>query len=188
MDWEKIKLGGWSALGGAAVLAVVGFNYGGWVTGGTAAAMAKEIAVDAVADRLGKICAAQFNRDSEKNAKLKEMKEKDLVKDTKEKERKEIIKEGKEFKEKDFKDVQEKTREVIGGGIFHTSTEGGDVESRLRNLENMIQQLSHFISGESRPDLYGALYNQAGYGQEDDLEKNSNDAKQSKDSKDMESL
>jgi hypothetical protein len=77
MDWEKIKLGGWSAVGGAAVLALVGFNYGGWVTSGTAEAMAKEVAADAVAERLGEICAAQFNRDSEKGDKLKEMKGKD---------------------------------------------------------------------------------------------------------------
>ena len=78
MDSEKIKLGSWSAIGGAAVLAIFGFNYGGWVTGGSAAAMAKEVAADAVAERLGRICAAQFNRDSEKIAKFKEMKEKDL--------------------------------------------------------------------------------------------------------------
>jgi len=77
MDWEKIKLGGWSAVGGAAVLALIGFNYGGWVTGGTAAAMAKETAAEAVADRLGAICAAQFNSDAEKNKKLQEMKGKD---------------------------------------------------------------------------------------------------------------
>jgi hypothetical protein len=77
MDWEKIKLGSWSAIGGAAVLAVIGFNYGGWMTGGTAAAMAKEVAADAVADRLGAICVAQFNRDTEKGEKLKEMKGKD---------------------------------------------------------------------------------------------------------------
>ena len=77
MDWDKIKLGSWSALGGAIVLAYAGFNFGGWVTGGTAAAMAKEIAANAVAERLGTICAAQFNRDSEKDQKLKEMKGKD---------------------------------------------------------------------------------------------------------------
>ena len=77
MDWEKIKLGSWSAIGGAIVLAYAGFNYGGWVTGGSAAAMAKEIAADAVAERLGTICVAQFNRDSEKGHKLKEMKGKD---------------------------------------------------------------------------------------------------------------
>jgi len=39
--------------------------------------MAKEIAADAVADRLGVICAAQFNGDSEKSEKLKEMMGKD---------------------------------------------------------------------------------------------------------------
>ena len=77
MDWEKIKLGSWSAVGGAIVLAVVGFNWGGWVTGGAAAAMAKDIAADAVADRLGSICVAQFNHDSDKSSKVKEMKEKD---------------------------------------------------------------------------------------------------------------
>src|SRR5574341_1419883 len=77
MDSDKVKLGSWSALGGAIVLAYAGFNFGGWVTSGTAAAMAKEIAADAVAQRLGTICAAQFNRDSEKDQKLKELKGKD---------------------------------------------------------------------------------------------------------------
>ena len=60
MDREKIKLGLWSAVGGAIVLAFVGFNYGGWVTAGSAEAMAKEIAADAVAERLGSICVAQL--------------------------------------------------------------------------------------------------------------------------------
>jgi hypothetical protein len=39
--------------------------------------MAKEIAANVVAERLGSICVAQFNSDSEKSQKLKEMKEKD---------------------------------------------------------------------------------------------------------------
>lgn len=77
MDWDKIKLGSWSAIGGALVLAYAGFNFGGWVTGGSAAASAKEIAADAVADRLGTICVAQFNQDSDKALKLKEMKGKE---------------------------------------------------------------------------------------------------------------
>jgi hypothetical protein len=77
MDWEKIKLGSWSAVGGAVALAFVGFNWGGWVTGGAAAAMAKETAAEAVTERLGSICVAQFDRDSDKAQKLKEMKEKD---------------------------------------------------------------------------------------------------------------
>ena len=35
-----------------------------FITSGTAAAMAKEFAADAVADRLGAICVAQLNRDT----------------------------------------------------------------------------------------------------------------------------
>src|SRR2546427_13136608 len=77
MDWEKIKRGSWSAVGGAIGLAVVRFNWGVWVTGGAAAAMAKDIAADAVAERLGSICVAQFNHDSDKGSKVTEMKEKD---------------------------------------------------------------------------------------------------------------
>ena len=77
MDWEKIKLGSWSAVGGAIVAMYVGFNFGGWVTGGGAAAMSKEIAADAVAERLGSICVAQLNRAADKSQKLIEMKEKD---------------------------------------------------------------------------------------------------------------
>ena len=74
--WDEIKLGSWRALGGALVLAYGGFNIAGWYTGG-AAAKAKEIAADAVAERLGSICVAQFNDDANKSAKLKEMKDKD---------------------------------------------------------------------------------------------------------------
>ena len=77
MNSEKIKLGWWSGVGGAIVLAIVGFNWGGWVTGGAAEAMAKEIAAKAVAERLGSICVAQFNRDTAKSQKLIEMKDKD---------------------------------------------------------------------------------------------------------------
>jgi hypothetical protein len=77
MDWDKIKLGFWSAIGGAVLLAVIGFNWGGWVTHGTAEAMAKEIAAVAVAERFAPFCVAQFNKDSERDQKLKEFKEKD---------------------------------------------------------------------------------------------------------------
>ena len=77
MDWEKIKLGSWGAVVGAIVLAVIGFNWGGWVTGKAATVMAKETAATAVAERLGTICVAQFNRDTAKNQKLVEMKGKD---------------------------------------------------------------------------------------------------------------
>jgi len=78
MDLEKIKFGLLSAAGGAIVLAVIGFNWGGWVTTGSAEAMAKEIAANAVAERLGSICAAQANRDLQKGQKLSEMKGQDV--------------------------------------------------------------------------------------------------------------
>jgi hypothetical protein len=39
--------------------------------------MAKEIAANAVAERLGLICVAQFNQDTAKSQKLIEMKDKD---------------------------------------------------------------------------------------------------------------
>ena len=75
MNWEKITPGLWGAVGGAIVLAIVGFAWGGWVTGGTAQEMAEEMAEDAVVARLAPICVEQFNQDSEKDQKLKELKE-----------------------------------------------------------------------------------------------------------------
>jgi len=77
VDSEKIKLGLWSGVGGALMTMYVGFNFGGWVTNGGAVAMAKETAATAVAERLGSICVAQFNRDKAKSEKLVEMKGKD---------------------------------------------------------------------------------------------------------------
>ena len=60
MDWDKVKLGGWSAAGGAVLAMIVGFNWGGWVTGGTADVLAKEIAENAVAKRFTPSCVARF--------------------------------------------------------------------------------------------------------------------------------
>lgn len=77
MDWEKIKLSLWGVVGGALVTMYVGFNAAGWMTDGAAKALAKETAATAVAERLGTICVAQFNRDTAKSQKLIEMKGKD---------------------------------------------------------------------------------------------------------------
>ncbi len=68
MDWEKIKLGLWGAAGGAIILAIIGFAWGGWVMGGTA----QEMAEVAVLGRLAPICVEQFNQDSKKDQNLKE--------------------------------------------------------------------------------------------------------------------
>jgi hypothetical protein len=77
MVWENIKLSLWGAVGGAIVLAIIGFKWGGWVTGGTARKMAEEMAAVAVVDRLTPICVASFNQDPKKNEKLKELKKED---------------------------------------------------------------------------------------------------------------
>ena len=77
MDWEKIKLVSWGVVGGSLVTMYVGFNVAGWMTDGGARIMAKEISATAVAERLGTICVAQFNRDTAKSKKLIDMKGKD---------------------------------------------------------------------------------------------------------------
>lgn len=77
MDKEKIKLGLLSAAGGAVVLAIVGFAWGGWVTESTAQQMAVVAAEKAVVDRLASICVDQYNQDPEKDQKLKKLKESD---------------------------------------------------------------------------------------------------------------
>ncbi|MCH7543791.1 MAG: hypothetical protein IIB65_09140 [Proteobacteria bacterium] len=75
VNWEKIKTALWGAVGGGIVLAIVGFAWGGWVLGGTAQEMAEEMAENAVVARLAPICVEQFNQDSEKDQKLKKLKE-----------------------------------------------------------------------------------------------------------------
>ena len=77
MNWQKIKLGSWGAIVGSLVTMYVGFNVGGWMTNGSAEVMAKESAATAVAERLGTICVAQYNRDTGKSQKLIEMTDKD---------------------------------------------------------------------------------------------------------------
>ena len=73
MNWQKFRLGFWAvfwgAIGGAIVLSVIGFKWGGWVTHSTAEAMADE----AVVNRLADICVNQFNHDPQRDQKLKEM-------------------------------------------------------------------------------------------------------------------
>ena len=77
MDSEKIEPGLWGAAGGAVVLAVIGFTWGGWVMGGTAQTMADDAAREAVVARLAPICIEQFNQISEKDQKLQKLKDTD---------------------------------------------------------------------------------------------------------------
>lgn len=61
----------WIAVASIILTMIVGFNWGGWVTGGTAKVMAQA----AVVERLAPICVGQFNQDPEKGQKLAELKE-----------------------------------------------------------------------------------------------------------------
>ena len=52
----------WGAVAGAIVLAIFGFNWGGWVTGGTAERLAVGRADAATVSALAPICVAQFQK------------------------------------------------------------------------------------------------------------------------------
>ena len=51
----------WGFAGGAAALAIVGFTWGGWVTGGTAKTMTAIAETDGRMSVLVPICVAQFD-------------------------------------------------------------------------------------------------------------------------------
>ena len=52
----------WGAVGGAIAMAVVGFNWGGWVTGGTAETNASRRADEAVVMALAPVCVERFDQ------------------------------------------------------------------------------------------------------------------------------
>lgn len=64
----------WGAVGGAAAVAFIGFNYGGWVTGGAAETLASQRATKAVVAALAPICVENFNRARDASAQLVELK------------------------------------------------------------------------------------------------------------------
>jgi hypothetical protein len=60
---EWLKPGLYGAACGAAALAVIGFSWGGWVTGGTARTMAADQSKAEVVTALSLICVDQSKRD-----------------------------------------------------------------------------------------------------------------------------
>jgi hypothetical protein len=70
----QLKPALWGAVGGAVVLAVVGFMWGGWVTGGNAEAMALKRSQTAVVAVLTPICIEKFRANANASAKLVELK------------------------------------------------------------------------------------------------------------------
>lgn len=70
----EVKPAFWGAVCGAAAIAIVGFNWGGWVTGGTAEAMAAKRASTAVVAALAPICVDNFKHGKDVTAQLVELK------------------------------------------------------------------------------------------------------------------
>lgn len=76
--WSAIQLSKttifWVCLAMIAGTMLVGFTWGGWVTGGTAQKTATTLANTAVVQRLSAICIAQFQQDPDKEQKLVDLK------------------------------------------------------------------------------------------------------------------
>jgi hypothetical protein len=71
---SNVKPALWGAVGGAVALAILGFTWGGWVTGSSTTAMAEKHANIEVAKVLAPICFLQFNEQPGAEAKLAELK------------------------------------------------------------------------------------------------------------------
>jgi alpha/beta superfamily hydrolase len=59
---EKWTYALWGAAGGAVALAIVGFSWGGWVTGNTAQQLARKEANTAIVKVLTPFCIANFQK------------------------------------------------------------------------------------------------------------------------------
>lgn len=64
----KVKYGAWGVVGGAVIAMVIGFVWGGWTTSSTTQKMSEE----AVQTTRAAICVAQFKKDPNYEAELKE--------------------------------------------------------------------------------------------------------------------
>jgi hypothetical protein len=67
----------WGVAGGAIALAIVGFSWGGWVTGGKAEADATQRANAAVVVALAPVCVERFQRAPDVSANLAALKKVD---------------------------------------------------------------------------------------------------------------
>ena len=65
----------WSCVASMVLTLIVGFSWGGWVTGGTARQTAETMTSDAIVRRLAPICVVQSARDMGKGAKLVALKD-----------------------------------------------------------------------------------------------------------------
>jgi len=76
MEPSQVKPALWGAVGGAAALALIGFTFGGWVTGSTAAELARQRADKAVVAVLAPICVEKFRQAPNADENLGRLKDK----------------------------------------------------------------------------------------------------------------
>ena len=67
----------WSWIASIVLTMIIGFAWGGWVTGGTAQSLAEKMADDAVVKRLAPMCVVQFKQAPGKDQKLKDLEKTD---------------------------------------------------------------------------------------------------------------
>ncbi len=136
--------------------------------------VAKEIVKETLKDKAEKL---EFKETKEHKEKLefKEIKDKEKEKD------KEVLKDIRDIK------ITDKVRDFINQPSTPSSA---NLESRVGALEQAVDQLSHFIGGELRPDLQAsALSGEADLiALSQQLQQQANDAKSAKDAKDIEKL
>ena len=65
----------WSWIASIILTTVIGFTWGGWVSGATARELAETMVKDAVTERLAEICVVQFNQDPGRDQRLKDLRE-----------------------------------------------------------------------------------------------------------------
>jgi hypothetical protein len=70
---ENTKAYAWGAVFGAVALAIVGFSWGGWMTGGTATKHATTTANEAVVAALAPICVMNFRAQTDAAAKTADL-------------------------------------------------------------------------------------------------------------------
>ena len=75
----EVKPACWGAAGGAIALAIIGFNWGGWVTGGTAELKASQRAELAVVTALAPICVDKFRQHANADAESRRAEKDELV-------------------------------------------------------------------------------------------------------------
>jgi alpha/beta superfamily hydrolase len=64
----------WGAVGGAIAVTIIGFSWGGWVTGSKANELARQRVQVALVEALTPICVDKFNRATDAQARLVELK------------------------------------------------------------------------------------------------------------------